>query len=74
MKFVTKFRLVAVMLLTLAGSLCANSQSKSVTGVVKDANNEPVIGASVFAETKGGGKCDRHDHRPERTLLDLRSR
>lgn len=55
MKIVTKFRLVMVTLLTVAGTLCANAQSKTVTGVVKDANNEPVIGASVVAETQGGG-------------------
>lgn len=55
MKIVTKIRLVVVTLLAVAGSLCANAQSKTVTGVVKDVNNEPIIGASVFAETQGGG-------------------
>ena len=54
MKIVTKIRLVVVTLLAVAGSLCANAQSKTVTGVVKDVNNEPIIGASVFAETQGG--------------------
>lgn len=55
MKFSTKFRLLLTTLFALAGVLCAQAQNRTVSGVVKDAHNEPVIGASVFTQPEGGG-------------------
>lgn len=54
MKFSTKFRLLLTTLFALAGVLCAQAQNRTVSGVVKDAHNEPVIGASVFTQPEGG--------------------
>ena len=47
-RFNIKMRSLLIVVLTLVIGFSANAQKKSVTGVVRDAAGETVIGASVL--------------------------
>jgi hypothetical protein len=54
-RFVFKMRSLLIVVLTLMIGFNANAQKKSVTGVVKDATGETVIGASVLEKGTNNG-------------------